>query len=38
VSSLVADTGDRNRFHAAVAGGFCGITGSEGIYRSDDGA
>jgi hypothetical protein len=36
VSSLVADPGNRNRFYAAVPA-FMGATGSEGVYRSDDG-
>jgi hypothetical protein len=37
VSNLVADPGNRNRFYAAVPGGPFGATGSEGVYRSDDG-
>jgi hypothetical protein len=36
VSNLVADPGNRNRFYAAVPAPF-GATGSEGVYRSDDG-
>jgi hypothetical protein len=37
VSSLVADRGHSNRFYAAVPASPFGATGSEGVYRSDDG-
>jgi hypothetical protein len=37
VSSLVADPGNRNRFYAAVPAFLSNATGSEGVYRSDDG-
>jgi hypothetical protein len=36
VSSLVSDPGHPSRFYAAVSGAF-GVTGNEGVYRSDDG-
>jgi hypothetical protein len=37
VSSLVADPGNRKRFYAAVPAFLSNATGSEGVYRSDDG-
>jgi hypothetical protein len=37
VSSLVADPSNPNRFYAAAPAPLSGPTGSEGIYRSDDG-
>jgi hypothetical protein len=37
VSGLIADPDNSKRFYAAVPGTLVGATGSEGIYRSDDG-